>query len=101
MDGGLKTKTGVESPLWADTRHSPTVQNSHTFRTKPCARPVNPPGCGKKYRRDTDVKPTRYRLGFSLLTKDLEPIRPWPHPRASMNRFSRASPSSISAVPRA
>ena len=52
------------------------VRNSRTKRTFLTARPVNFRRCGKKYRRDTDVKPTRYRQGFSLLTSGLEAIRP-------------------------
>jgi len=51
------------------------VQNPRTFCTKLSARPVNRAASVGKYRRDTDMMPTRYRQGFSLLTRGLCPIR--------------------------
>jgi len=66
-----------------------TVQNSRTFRTFLTARPVNLPGHRKKYRRDTDVLPTYYRQGFSLLTQPLTPDS-----RRSPSKASRTMPLS-------
>ena len=66
--GGFGSASGLKIDIPPKNQN---VQNSRTFRKFLTARPVNPPGCRKKYRRDTDVLPTRCRQGFFSLTKGL------------------------------